>query len=84
VPYSLLCAVGLAIGTPLYLPTAALTALQNTKGLYIYNGAMPVAQTVLPLAGIFAGGLWGYIVGLLLTTVFAVALSTVLVYRTGK
>ena len=84
VPYSLLCALGLAIGTPLYLPTTALTALQNTKGLYIYNGAMPVAQTVLPLAGIFLGGLWGYIVGLLLTTLFAVVLSTVLVFRTGK
>jgi O-antigen/teichoic acid export membrane protein len=84
VPYSLLCALGLAIGTPLYLPTAALTALQNTRGLYIYNAVTPITQIAFPLAGIFLWGLWGYIVGLLLTTAFAVVLSTILVYHTGK
>ncbi|HEV8677704.1 MAG TPA: hypothetical protein VN701_02645, partial [Candidatus Paceibacterota bacterium] len=84
VPYSLLCAVGLAIGTPIYLPTAALTALRNTRGLYIYNMAMPVAQIAFPLGGIVVAGLWGYIIGLLLTTAFGVILSTVLVYKTGE
>lgn len=84
VPYSLLCAAGLALGAPLYLPTAALTALQNIRGLYIYNAVMPAVQVVFPLGGIFIWGLWGYIFGLLLTTLFAIVLSTTLVFRTGK
>ncbi len=79
VPYSMLCAIGLALAAPLYLPTTALAALQNTRGLYIYNIVMPIVQIVFLLIGIFTFGLWGYIIAHLLNTVVAIILSTFLV-----
>lgn len=83
-PYSYAIAVGLVLGAGIQLPLAALTALKHTRSLYIFNIANPIVQIVFPLTGILVGGLWGMVVGHLLTIVFAMVLLTLLVYKADK
>lgn len=80
IPYSYLIAFGLVLGASAYLPTTALTALKFTRALYIQSIIIPIIQIAFPLIGIYFGGLWGYIIAVLCTVLFALGFSTLLVY----
>lgn len=80
IPYSLAIALGLIIGAAVYLPVTALTALKKTRSLYILNTLNPIAQIAFPLIGIYFGGLWGYLIANLCTTLFGLSAATILVY----
>ncbi len=80
IPYSLGISLGLVFGAAVYLPTTALTALQRTRSLYVLTVVNPIAQISFPLIGIYFGGLWGYLIANLATTLFGLLLATVLVY----
>lgn len=84
VAYSLLFGVGLTFAAAIYLPLSALTALKHTRALYLYNVVNPLIQIIVPLAGILLGGLWGYLIAHILTIIFALVFSTILVYTTER
>ncbi len=84
IPYSLAIAIGLILGAAVYLPVTALTALQKTRSLYVLNTLNPIAQITFPLIGIYFGGLWGYLIANLCTTLFGVSVATLLVYVTER
>jgi O-antigen/teichoic acid export membrane protein len=84
VPYALVYSVGIFFSTAHFLPLTALTALQRTRELYVVNLITPFAQLGFPVAGMLLGGMWGLIFGKLAVSIFAVILSTSLIYYTRK
>ncbi len=61
--------------------TTGLTAERNIRDLYIFNIISPIAQLILQLGGILFYGLWGLIIGRLLSNFMSFLLAVTLMIR---
>lgn len=81
VPYAQLFALKIATSAVLDLSVTVLVAKRLHRELYVYNFGNPIVLLVLQVPFLIFYGIWGIIVAKLVSNIFNIVFSTILVYR---